>query len=151
MRHAFTAAILLVASSFAANAETITPANVKVEDAKVMASLTGSGGDALKGREIFANRRLGNCLACHANTDLKDQLFHGNIGPDLTGAASRWEPAQLRAIVINSKSVFGPETVMPAFYGAVQAQRTRKEFDGKTILTAEQVEDVVAYLSTLKE
>lgn len=151
LARALIAATILVFSALSINAEVVSPADVKIADGSVKASLTGNAGDATKGRLLFFDRKLGNCLACHANKDLSDQPFHGEIGPALDGVASRYSPDQLRAIVINSKDVFGGETIMPAFYRVINDQRTRKEFQGKTILTAEQVEDVIAYLLTLKE
>jgi len=81
---------------------------------------------------------------------MSEQLFHGEVGPPLDGVASRWNAAQLRAIVVNSKAVFGPETVMPGFYSLEVGKHVRKDLVGKTILTAEQVEAIVAYLVTLK-
>ena len=69
----------------------------------------------------------------------------------IDGVADRWEAGELRAIVINSKAVFGEETIMPGFYNLHKAARIAEKFEGKTILTAQQVEDVVAYLQTLKD
>ncbi|RUM95072.1 sulfur oxidation c-type cytochrome SoxX, partial [Pseudaminobacter arsenicus] len=99
----------------------------------------------------FKDRSLGNCLACHANVDMEKELFHGNVGPSMDGVADRWKPEELRAIVTNSKQVFGEETVMPGFYSLEVGKNVGEKFVGKTILTAQQVEDVVAYLATLKE
>jgi sulfur-oxidizing protein SoxX len=135
----------------AAYAEDVAPNNVKFEDMMVGQSLTGKPGDATMGAKVFTDRKQGNCLACHEVSALKKQLFHGNVGPSLDGVADRWEPAQLRAIVADSKKVFGPETVMPGFYSLNVGINVRKDLVGKTILTAQQVEDVVAYLETLKE
>jgi len=73
------------------------------------------------------------------------------VGPALDDVASRWEEPMLRAIVANSKQVFTDETVMPGFYSLKVGQHVREDLVGKTILTAQQVEDVVAYLGTLKE
>ena len=129
----------------------VAPGDVKFEDIKVPASLTGQPGDPEKGKEWMINRRLGNCLACHEVTDLKDQPFHGNVGPSLDGVAGRYDEATLRAILVNSKKVFGDETSMPSFYRDAGYFRPRPEFVGKTIMSAEQVEDVVAYLMTLKD
>lgn len=126
------------------------PNDVTFEDMKVSQSLTGQAGDPEKGRQVFSDRKLGNCLACHANTDLKKELFHGEVGPDLTGVGGRYDEAQLRAIVVNAKQVFGNDTIMPAFYRVIEGQRVREDLVGKPILTAEQVEDLVAYLTTLK-
>jgi len=143
---------LAIAISGAAMAAEVAPGDVKItDDHTIETSLTGTPGDPAKGREIFANRRLGNCLACHANTDLKDQLFHGDVGPSLDGVAGRWNEAQLRAIVVNSKKVFTDATVMPGFYTLDVGINVREESVGKTILSAQEVEDVVAYLATLKE
>ncbi|MGB7288407.1 MAG: sulfur oxidation c-type cytochrome SoxX, partial [Salaquimonas sp.] len=114
-------------------------------------SVSGVAGDAKEGRGVFASRKLGNCLACHAVSDQKDQLFHGEVGPPLDGAADRWNEAELRAIIVNSKAVFSEDTVMPGFYSLEVGADVREDLVGKTILTAQQVEDVVAYLATLKE
>jgi sulfur-oxidizing protein SoxX len=136
--------------SVALAAETA-PADVKFEDGAVAASLTGAAGSPENGAKVFADRKLGNCLACHANKAMPKQLFQGDLGPSLDGVADRWTPEQLRAIVSDSKKVFGPETVMPGFYSLNVGVNVRKDLVGKTILTAQQVEDVVAYLTTLKE
>lgn len=129
----------------------VAPADVKISDGEIKTSLTGTAGSAVKGREWFKNRKLGNCLACHVNSELKEEQFHGEVGPALDGVADRWSEAQLRAIVANSKIIFGEQTMMPAFYRDTGFTRPLKKFDGKTILSAEQVEDIVAYLRTLKE
>lgn len=135
----------------AARAEDVKPEAVKFTDMTVSQSLTGKPGDAAAGAKVFVDRKLGNCLACHEVSALKKELFHGNVGPSLDGVADRWKPAELRAIVTDSKQVFGPETVMPGFYSLNVGINVRKDLVGKTILTAQQVEDVVAYLETLKE
>ena len=118
--------------------------------AAIPASLTGKPGDAKEGRKVVAGRRLGNCLSCHEIDALREQEFHGDVGPSLDGVAGRWDTATLRMIVVNAKKVFGEETVMPAFYRVDGLNRVRPEFLGKPILTAQQVEDVVAFLATLK-
>lgn len=133
-----------------ATAGPVAPNDVKFDDLTVKTSLTGTTGDPQEGAKIFKNKKLGNCLACHENSAMKNELFHGNVGPSLDGIASRRPPEEIRAIVVNSKSVFGPDTVMPGFYSLNVGQDVRKDLVGKTILSAQQVEDVVAYLSTLK-
>jgi sulfur-oxidizing protein SoxX len=132
-------------------AGTVLPDDVEIVDEGVAVSLTGASGDATNGRKVFANRKQGNCLACHINGDLSQELFHGEVGPPLDGVADRWEEGELRAILVNSKIVLGEETIMPSFYRLKNGARTAEKFQGKTILTAEQVEDVIAYLRTLKE
>ncbi len=134
----------------AAAAQMVGPDDVTFADGAVAASLTGSAGDAVNGRKVFANRKQGNCLACHANTEMPEQTFHGEVGPSLDGVADRWEEAELRGILVNSKETF-EGTIMPSFYRLKNGVRPLKKFDGKTILTAEQVEDVLAYIQTLKE
>lgn len=134
----------------AASAGPVAAADVKITDGEIKASLTGAPGSAVKGAEWFKNRKLGNCLACHANPKMTDEQFHGEVGPSLEGVADRWSEAQLRAIVVNSKAIFGQETLMPGFYRTTGYTRPIEKFEGKSILTAEQVEDIVAYLQTLK-
>jgi sulfur-oxidizing protein SoxX len=120
------------------------------EDGEVMASLTGVAGDPVAGKKAFVNRKQGNCLACHVNEDANEHSFHGEVGPQMDGAGSRWDVAQLRGIVVNSKMTF-EDSIMPSFFRTPNGARTLKKFEGKTILSAQQVEDVVAYLVTLKE
>lgn len=141
----------LVGSSSLAFADTVAPEMVKFVDGTVAASLTGEEGDPEEGALTFASKKLGNCLACHANKDMSNQLFHGNVGPPLDGVADRWSAEEIRAIIINSKAVFGEQTVMPGFYSLEVGLNPRKDLIGKTILSADQIEDVVAYLATLKE
>lgn len=112
--------------------------------------LTDKAGDAAAGAKVVVNRRQGNCLGCHQVSSLKSESFHGEVGPALDGVGGRWDAAHLRMIVVNPKHVFSAETVMPAFYRVDGLSRVRSEFQGKPILTAQQVEDVVAYLTTLK-
>lgn len=134
-----------------ATAADVAPTDVKIENGEVKASLTGKAGDPEKGREAFKSRKLGNCLACHVNSELKTEQFHGEVGPPLDGVAERYEVPALRAMLVNSKAVFGDQTIMPGFYRTTGFNRILDKFEGKTILSAQQVEDIVAYLKTLKE
>jgi sulfur-oxidizing protein SoxX len=144
---ALTSAILAATTAFS---EGTSPANVIYTEGAVIEALTAQAGDPGSGRKIFMNRKQGNCLACHVNTEMSDQLFHGEVGPALDGVAARWEEHELRGIVANSKLMF-EGTIMPAFYKDSGFERSLEKFQGKTILNAQQVEDVVAYLLTLKE
>jgi len=94
-----TLAACLATFAFAAN-DVVPPAQVVIENLSVAESVSGAAGDAEAGKLVFANRKLGNCLACHANEDLANELFHGEVGPSLDGVASRWTAEQLRAIVV---------------------------------------------------
>lgn len=144
-------AAMIAVSTGMAHAGDVAPNDVKFADNSVSESLTGKPGDAAAGAKVLVDRKLGNCLACHQVTALKKELFHGDVGPSLDGAGSRWKPEELRAIVSDSKQVFGPDTVMPGFYSLHVGVNVTKDLVGKTILSAQQVEDVVAYLETLKE
>lgn len=145
-------AALICATSGTAGAAETAPADVKItDDLEVTQSLTGVAGDPKAGRDWYSGRKLGNCLACHQTTDLKEEPFHGEVGPPMDGVAGRYEENQLRAILVNSKKVFGDETIMPAFYSTDVGVRPAKKFMGKTIMSAQQVEDVIAYLKTLQE
>lgn len=95
---AFAAAGLMAGTAIAG---TVAPGAVKYEDGTVPASLTGVAGDPAEGAKWFANRKLGNCLACHENPDMPDEQFHGETGPSLEGVADRWSEAELRGIVVN--------------------------------------------------
>jgi sulfur-oxidizing protein SoxX len=111
-------------------------------------SLTGTKGDAARGRVIVANRNGGLCLLCHSGPIPEDH-FQGNIGPDLSGAGSRWSEGQLRLRIVDA-SKFNANTIMPPFYRIEGLSRVPAAYRDKPVLTALEVEDVVAYLMTLK-
>jgi len=122
---------------------------IKIEDDAVKASLTGKAGDAVAGRKIATSRKKGNCLACHVITDLKEQPFHGNVGPPLDGVAGRYTEAEIRLRIIDA-TVLNEDTIMPPFYKVDGLTRVNKKFKNKTVLSAQEVEDVLAYVLTLK-
>ncbi|MDE2375980.1 sulfur oxidation c-type cytochrome SoxX [Bradyrhizobium sp.] len=146
MQRSRVAALALCLWAAAASAQE--PIKLDVVNDSLPKSLTGAPGNAGAGKKVFLTRTLGNCLACHQVTSLKSEEFHGEFGPSLDGVAGRYSEAQLRLIVADPKRIFA-DTVMPAFYRNDGLSRVRPEFVGKTILTAAQVEDVVAYLKTL--
>jgi len=111
--------------------------------------LADTPGDAARGRAIVANRSVGLCLLCHSGP-IAEERFQGNLAPSLAGAGSRWSAAQLRLRIVDGARL-NPDTIMPPYYRTAGLQRVARAFEGKTILTAEQVEDVVAYLETLKD
>lgn len=150
MKHALGIGVAMMLCASVASAEDVNPMAVAFTDGAVETSLTGVVGDAATGRKVFANRKQGNCLACHTNADLSEESFHGEVGPTMDGVADRWTQAELRGIVTNSKMMF-EGTIMPAFYIDSGYARPLDKFAGTSILTAQQVEDVVAYLMTLKE
>ena len=115
----------------------------------IPASLTGQPGDAARGRAIVANRGIGLCLLCHSGP-IAEERFQGDLSPSLAGAGSRWSEGQLRLRIVDGARL-NADTIMPAYYRTGGLQRVARNFDGKTILSAAQVEDVVAYLATLKD
>jgi len=121
---------------------------VIVDEVAIPESLTGVKGDPNKGRKLAINRKKGNCLACHS-MPIPEQQFHGETGPTLYGVANRLNEGELRMQLVNSK-VTNEDTMMPAFYRTFGYSRTLKKFVGKTILSAQEVEDIVSYLMTLK-
>ena len=120
-----------------------------VDEVSVPEALTSDPGDPVRGRAIAINRKQGNCLACHT-LPIPEESFHGETGPDLNGVGSRYSIGELRLRVVDPK-VLNPGTMMPAFYRTEGLHRVNKKFQGKPILTAQQVEDVIAYLATLQE
>lgn len=153
MRGRFLTAAALLAAGLAAGpalAQNAAPlAQSEIKDGAIAASLTGKGGDAQKGRQVIVGRTLGNCLACHEITALKNEPYHGNTAPSLDGIASRMSEGEMRLRVVDGTKV-NPDTMMPPFYRTDGLNKVMKRFQGTTILTAEQVEDVVAYLKTLR-
>ena len=115
----------------------------------IPASLTGMPGDPARGREIVTNRQVGLCLLCHSGP-FPEQKFQGTLAPDLSGAGSRSTEGQLRLRIVDA-SRLKPDTIMPPYYRIDGLNRVAPAFQGKPILTAEQIEDVVAYLMTLRE
>ncbi len=119
-----------------------------VEDS-IPNSLTGAAGDAAAGRAAFIDRDRGHCLLCHSVSSIEDP-FHGTIGPDLSAIGSSLTAGQLRFRVVDQTRL-SADTVMPAYYRVKGLRQVDPPFQGKPILTAQEVEDVVAYLASLKE
>jgi L-cysteine S-thiosulfotransferase len=111
-------------------------------------SLTGSKGDPARGRAIVANHTVGLCLLCHSGPFPEDR-FQGNVAPDLRGAGTRWNKGQLRLRIVDA-SKLNPGSIMPPFYRVDDLTRVATAYRDKPVLTAVDIEDVVAYLMTLK-
>ena len=114
----------------------------------IPASLTGAKGDPARGRAIVANRQVGLCLLCHSGP-FPEERFQGDLAPDLTGVGARLSEGQIRQRMVDSTKL-NPQTIMPAYYRTEGLTRVAPAFRGKTVLTPEQIEDIVAYLTTLK-
>src|ERR1044072_3789514 len=131
----------------AATQEQVRPYTV-VGDA-IPESLTGAKGDAERGRGIVVNRQVGLCLLCHSGP-FPEEKFQGTLAPDLKGTGARWSEGQLRLRIVDA-SRFNPNTIMPPYYRTEGLTRVAPAYQGKPVLNAEQIEDVVAYLATLRD
>jgi sulfur-oxidizing protein SoxX len=140
--------VMTIGLSIQSQAAEFNLAKVRVGDG-IPKALTGKPGDAKKGRATAINRKKGNCLACHS-MPAPEQADHGNIGPNLAGVASRYTIAELRLRLVSGKSI-NPDTIMPSFYMKTGFNRVQKKWRGKTIIGAQDVEDILAYLITLKD
>ena len=121
----------------------------KIEDYAINSPFGGMKGNAKRGRKIVINRDKGNCLACH-QCPIPEESFHGTIGPPLNGIASRLNEGQIRLRVADEQKVI-PTTIMPGFYkNPKENYRVDDQYWGKPILSAQEAEDVIAYLMTLK-
>lgn len=118
-----------------------------VVDGGLPQPLTSQAGDASRGQAIVANRQLGLCLLCHS-APIANAPFQGNLSPSLAGAGARWTSAQLRLRLVDPR-LLNPQTVMPAYFSTTGLVRVAPAQAGKTILSAQELEDVVAYLGTL--
>ncbi len=111
--------------------------------------LTGTKGDPARGRAIVVDRQRGLCLLCHTGP-FPEQRFQGDLAPDLRGVGSRWSEGQLRLKLVDSRRL-NPATIMPPYYSTEGLIRVGRAWQGKPVLSAEQIEDVVAFLTTLTE
>ena len=118
-------------------------------DEGIPRSLTGAKGDPARGRAIVVNRQVGLCLLCHSGP-FPEERFQGNLAPDLAGAGTRSSEAQLRLRIVDSSRI-NPATIMPAYHRTEGLTRVAPAWRDKPILSAEQIEDVVAFLMTLRD
>lgn len=156
IRISMSAAAVIAATTFAV-AQTA-PTDVSYgEYGQIAESLSGTAGDPEAGLEIMVTRGKGNCIACHQVSALDDYPFHGEVGPSLDGVAQRWNEEDLRGIVANAKMTF-PDSIMPSFYKTEGFVRPGDAYTGRAadgaldpLLSAQEIEDVVAYLMTLQD
>ncbi len=142
-------------SAGAAAASLPTPASARaaltayaMEGDSIPLSLTGTAGDAARGRAIVASRQQGLCLLCHSGP-FPEARFQGDLAPTLAGSGSRWSEGQLRLRLVDASSL-NPATIMPSYYRTQDLVRTSAAWQGKPVLSAQQIEDVVSFLVTLK-
>jgi len=143
------AAVLLAGAGSAAIAKEWPLRPFAIVDDAIPASLTGASGDPARGRAVVLDRRLGACLLCHIGP-FPEEKFPGTLAPDLSGAGARWSAGQLRLRLVDPTRL-NPDTIMPSYYRVEGLARVGSVWRGKPILTPEQIEDVVAFLSTLRD
>jgi len=151
-RPRFSASAILL-TALAAQALAAAPARSELVHYKIVgdaipASLTGQKGDPSRGQAIVANHNTGLCLLCHSGPFPQDK-FQGNLAPDLTGAGARANEGQLRLRIVDAGKL-NRDTIMPPFYRVDHLRRVPQAYRDKPVLTAVEVEDIVAYLMTLK-
>lgn len=146
MRRAAPALALALLAAPASGAEPPRPFEVRGD--AIPASLTGRPGEPERGREIVGDRRRGLCLLCHTGP-FPDPHLQGELAPDLRGAGARLTEGQLRLRIVDMRAL-NPASLMPAYYRVDGLQRVGPAWRGRPVLSAEEIEDVVAYLVTLR-
>jgi len=136
----------LFALPFGAHAQALAPYRIVGDGIPDL--LTGSPGDAERGRALVLDR-TSTCILCHSGP-FPETRFQGDLAPGLAGAGNRWSEAQLRLRLVDAAH-FNPATIMPSYYRVDELQRVGTTWRGKPILSAEQIEDIVAYLATLRD
>ncbi len=139
--------VLILSSQALAMAEEYLP--WKNNSMAIEKALGGLKGNPQRGRAIVIAPDKGSCLTCH-HLPIDEELFHGTVGPDLTTIASRLTEAEIRLRIVDEKMI-NPNTIMPGYYrDPNKFNQVAEAYYGKTFLTAQEVEDVIAYLMTLK-
>lgn len=154
LRAGITASLLVFLPAAAPAQPAATLRLVAVVGDAVPESLTGVPGDATRGRAIVANRQVGLCLLCHTGP-FPEERFQGNLAPDLTGTGLRWSEGQLRLRMVDARRL-NSATIMPPYYYQTDhrtdgLRRVGADWQSRPILAAQQIEDVVAFLRTLRE
>ena len=121
----------------------------RVDMGEIRVPLTAAPGDAARGRAAVLSRDAGNCFLCHTVPDAAE-IPMGNIGPPLAGVGRRLNASQLRLRLVDSTRI-NPQSVMPAYYRSEGLNRVASAYRGKPLLTAQQIEDVIVYLLTLRD
>jgi sulfur-oxidizing protein SoxX len=146
---AMLAVMLAIAGGGNAMQSSAALAHYRIVNGAIPEPLTNQPGDPERGRRLVLDREGGDCTICHA-MPLPQRQFHGTVGPPLDGIGNRYTAGELRLRVVDPK-VVNPGTIMPAYSKVESLHRVLDRYRGKPILTAQQIEDVVAYLLTLKE
>ena len=118
-----------------------------IQGDSIFESLSSEPGNPARGRAIVTSRQTGLCLLCHSGP-FPEERFQGNLAPELKASVARLNAPQLRARIVNAAH-FNSQTIMPAYYQTSNLNRVAPKFAGQTILTGQEIEDVVAFLMTL--
>ena len=140
------AALIAASLACAASANELVP--YKIVGDGIPASLTGSPGDAARGRTLVLARTT-TCILCHSGP-FPETRFQGDLAPDLTGAGNRWTASQFRLRLVDA-SRFNAQTIMPSYFRNDGFVRVGRNFAGKPILSTAEIEDIVAFLATLRD
>ena len=132
--------------SFAANGQELRPYTITGD--AIPQPLTGAAGDPARGRALVLERTSA-CILCHSGP-FPEERFQGDLAPNLAGSGKRWSEGQLRLRLVDA-SRLNPATIMPSYYRVDGLERVAAAWRGKPILSAEQIEDIVAYLATLRD
>jgi len=137
---------LLVTLFFFGHAELVSA--VTMANGAISEPLSSQAGDPARGRAIVLSRQSGLCILCH-NGPFPEEQFQGNLAPELGASVAHYSAAQLRARLVNP-AYFNPNTIMPAYYRSEGLTRVAPKYAGQTILSGQEIEDVIAFLQTLK-
>lgn len=140
MRIALAVSLLVILNLQVAHAQVI-------KGDSIIESLSVEPGDPVRGRAIVASRQTGLCLLCHSGP-FPEERFQGNLAPELKASVARLNAAQLRARIVNAAH-FNPQTIMPSYYQTSHLNRVAPKFAGQTLLSGQEIEDVIAFLVTL--
>ena len=142
------AALIAASCAFACHAGAEELRHYNVAGDGIAESLTGAPGDAARGRALVLARTT-TCILCHSGP-FPETRFQGDLAPDLSGAGNRWTMSQLRLRLVDAAR-FNPKTIMPSYYRTDHLVRVGRNFVGKPILSAAEIEDIVAFLATLRD
>jgi sulfur-oxidizing protein SoxX len=140
--------ILAVTVALASGAAAAPTPAVEVVGDTIPKPLSDAPGEPARGRAIVVDRQRGLCLLCHSGP-FPEERFQGTLAPDLGGAGARWSAEQLRLRLVDS-SRLNPDTIMPSYYRIDHLRQVARAWEGKTVLTAQEIEDVISFLKTLQ-
>ena len=144
-----TACVTAIAPASAQQSTVVEPRAFSVEGDAIVTPLAAMPGDASRGRAIVVSRQTGLCLLCHSGP-FPEQRAQGTLAPSLAGAGSRWSEGQLRLRVADARRI-NPATMMPSYYRIDGLTRVGTAWQGRPVLTGQEVEDVVAFLRTQRD